>query len=254
MRYFLAACVVVSCLVSASPAKAQIVNALRGFDDQAMGWSGGVESTVAFAEGNTEYFEIELAGTIQHRSDRNRWRVLGRIMRRTAGPVEIAEDRLGHLRHNYRLLPWLATIAFLQGQHNPFRRIESRILIGGGFRFDVIRAVSWNAAFGATYMYEKEELTGITLGQSEYTKNRLSFFMSVFSAETELVQLDLTAFYQPVIADFSDARASALASMRIDITGGLYFLTRAGLQYDSRPPLGVEPTDVALRSGLGFAF
>jgi hypothetical protein len=252
MRYLLVVCVASFSFAVAPPVQAQIVNSLRGFDDQAMGWSGRLESTVALADGNTEYFEFELGGTIQHKSERNRWRLLGLLMRRTAGPVEIAESRLGHLRHNYRLLPWLATVVFLQGQHNPFRRIESRVLLGGGLRFDVIRAESWNAAFGATYMYEDEELTDDSLGYTH--KNRFSFFTSVFSASTEIVQLDLTGFYQPVITDFSDARASALASMRIDITGGLYFLTRAALQYDSRPPAGVKETDVTLRSGLGFAF
>lgn len=240
-------------LAIAPPVSAQIVNTLRGFDDDEMGWSGGVESTIALAEGNTEYFEIEFAATIQHMTERNRIRALGRFVRRTAGPVEIAEDRLGYLRHNYRLLSWLATVVFVQGQHNPFRRIESRVLIGGGFRFDAIRGISWNAALGATYMHEDEVLTDIA-GSPSVQRDRLSLFMSVFSAETEVVQLDLSGFYQPVLQNFSDARASGLASMRIDITGGLYFLTRAALQYDSRPPVGVKETDLTLRSGLGFGF
>lgn len=241
-------------MLFAPDGQAQIINTLRGFDDQAMAWSGEVESTIALAEGNTEYFEIELAGTVQYKTERNRIRALGRYMRRTAGPVEIAEDRLGHLRHNYRLRSWLATLLFVQGQHNPFRRIESRVLVGGGLRFDVIRGMSWNGALGAAYMYEEEELTGISTGKTENVKHRFSFFLSLFSAEPELVHLDMTAFYQPVIEDLSDARASVLASMRIDITGGLYFLTRAGLQHDSRPPAGVDETDVGLRSGLGFQF
>jgi hypothetical protein len=254
MRYTIGFLVAVLPLLVATPAPAQIINTLRGFDDQEMGWSGRAESTVAFAEGNNEYFEFELSGVVQHMSERHRWRLLGRLMRRTAGPVEVAQTRLGHLRHNYRLLPWLATVAFAQGQYDPFRRIESRVLLGAGLRFDVIRSLTWSAAFGATYMYEDEELTGVDTESTDTQKHRLSLFLSVFSASTQNIQLDLSGFYQPVITDWSDARALGLAALRIDIVGELYFLTRSGLQFNSRPPPGVERTDVTLRSGLGIGF
>ena len=49
-----------------SSAGAQIVNALRGFQEQELSWSGGVEGTIAAAEGNTDYFEYELSAAAQH--------------------------------------------------------------------------------------------------------------------------------------------------------------------------------------------
>ena len=143
--------------------EAQIVNTLRGFDDKERGWSGGVEATISVAAGNTEYFETQIAAAVQHQSDTHRWRLLARNMRLTASGKTQAENRLGHLRHNYRFSRRLASVAFLQGQHNPFQRIETRVLVGGGARFDLVRREKVNMALGATFMREDEELTGSIL-------------------------------------------------------------------------------------------
>jgi hypothetical protein len=59
-------------------AGAQIVNTLRGFEEQKLAWSGALEGSVAAADGNTDYFQYELGASVQHISERNRWRLLGR--------------------------------------------------------------------------------------------------------------------------------------------------------------------------------
>lgn len=239
-------------MVSTAPAGAQIINTLRGFDDDEAGWSGGVVATVAVASGNTEYTEFDGQATIQYRFTRQRIGWLGRYMKRTASGSDVAESRLGHLRHNYRILPWLASILFLQGQYDPFRHLETRLLAGGGARFDVLRREKWAGAVGATYMFEREELTDDDTGFVD--DHRFSFFVSAYSDKEETVQLDVSAFYQPLIEDFSDARAFVAASIRVDVTGGLYFLTAYNLTHDANPPAGVKQTDQSVRSGLGFEF
>ena len=239
-------------LLSAAPASARIVNTLRGFDDKERGWSGAVEGAVSSGMGNSEYLQIEIAAAMQYQNESHRWRLLGRNMRLTTSGKEQAENRMAHLRHNYRILPWLASVAFVQGQYSPFQRIETRVLIGAGGRFDVVREEKWSVAFGATCMREDEELTG---GNDRFTTDyRFSFFTSVFRDVSKGVDIDVTGFYQPLPGDFSDARALAAVNLRSEITETLYLLFNYGLEYDSRPAAGVEESDQTLRSGFGYSF
>ncbi len=236
----------------AGPVSAQIVNTMRGFDDAEKGWSGDLRGTISIADGNTNYFEFELFTAVQHQGERNRWRLLGRVSRRTASGQEVAENRLLHLRHNYRFLPRVASIVFLQGQYNPFKRIETRVLAGIGLRFDLTQRDKWNAAVGGTIMYEEEELTDQTgLFTSDF---RYSLFLTVFRDVSEGISIDISGFCQPLVDDITDARALAAASVRADIIGELYLLFAYDLEYDADPPADVEKLDQNLRSGLGYDF
>lgn len=244
----------------ANPSKAQIVNTLRGFDDEDPGWSGELTASIASAEGNTRYFEFTLDGRIQFQTERHRVRVLGLNTRRTALDVEIAEARVGHVRHNFRIWHRVASIAFIQGQYNPFIRIQSRFLVGGGARVEVFRGNIWRSAVGAAYMYEKEELT-VSLEQGADTqpnqaagRHRLSFFLTFYRVKKEGFEIDLWGFYQPLVEDFEDARATGAASARTNIIGELYFFFNYMVNYDSMPPPGVEDLDYTIRSGLGWKF
>ena len=234
-----------------SAAPAQIINTLRSFEHQTLGWSGGIESTVAVADGNTDYFEFEADGSVQHLSDRQRWAILGVYMQRSASDVRIAENRLTHVRHNWRFLPWLASIAFVQGQHDPFRRLETRLLAGAGARFDVLKGKKEEGALGVSVMWEGEELTdqdGID------TDVRFSLFLNLYQPGSGRLETDVAVFYQPRVDEPADSRAFAAARLKADVVGGLYFVVRYSLQYESRPPEGVAKRDQTFRSGLGWEF
>jgi len=251
---------IASAAILVGSAEAQIVNTLRGFDEEDRGWSGGIAGGVAYAEGNTEYFEFEIDGRVQFQTDRNRFRAIGINMRRTALGVEIAEARVGHLRHNFKLWSRLSTVAFVQGQYNPFLRIESRVLIGGGGRFEIFRGNLWRSAIGATVMHETEELTSQVgddfLPQSEMptTRYRFNYFLTLYRVEKEGFDIDIWGFYQPLVDDLNDARTSAAASIRVDIVGGLFLFSSYVVKHDDSPPAGVKKLDYLLSSGLGWSF
>ena len=71
---------------------------------------------------------------------------------------------------------------------------------------------------------------------------------------TKGVDIDLWAFYQPVVGDYRDARASGAASMRVNIVGELYMLASYVVKHNSHPPVGVKKFDYHARSGLGWSF
>jgi hypothetical protein len=247
-------------LMFSTAADAQIINTLRGFEDSEPGWSGNIAGSIALAEGNTDYFEFELDGKLQYQTTRHRFRAIGLHMHRTASGVEIAEARLGHLRHNYRLWQSISTVAFVQGQYNPFLRLESRTLFGAGLRFDFFEREIWKAAGGIAIMHETERLTDdLAVAptdevQESTSRYRYSLFLTLYGTTIKGTKIDLWGFYQPIVDDLKDARSSAAASLRVDIVGELYLLVSYVVRYDSSPPEGVEDLDYLLRSGLSWEF
>jgi len=244
--------VVCGVMAFARPADGQIINTLRGFEKDD-GWAGRVEALLAAADGSTDYFEFDLGAAVQYRTGRNRFRLLAMRIRRESQGVKIADNTLGHLRHNYDLTGWLATVLFVQGQQNPFRRIEQRVLAGAGLRVDVVEREQFDMLAGVAYMHEREEISGAPeLGVVD--RDRLSIFASVLGKPRETVKMDLSVFYQPVIDDPENERSFVAATARVDIIGGLYFTFAYTLLHDQEPPPGVPKTDQHVRSGLGFEF
>ena len=239
-------------LAASNRADAQIINTLRGWDDSEPGWPGEIAGSIALARGNTEYFEFDLAGAAQYSTDRHRVRGLASFSRRTASGIEIAEATIIHLRHNYQLTRVVHSLVFTQYQHDPFQRLESRFLLGLGARFDVVRAETWDASIGAAYMRERENLTDDNTGA--IGRDRGDFFASVLGRLSDHVLIDLYAFYQPVLEDFSDARISVGSNLDVILVGELTLVTGFRFAHNSRPPEGVEEDDLWLRTGLRFKF
>lgn len=240
-------------LGGAAPAQAQIVNTLRSWTNVEDGWDGDVEARFALAQGNTEYVEFVGGASLQLVASSHRLRGLFSSNLRSANGERIAESLLGHVRHNYRLTRVVSTLVFVQHQTNPFRRLQRRTLAGAGTRLDLVRAEHWEGTLGLSYMVEAEQLTDDE-GRGTETEGRGSFFLSAIGNITDELRIDLSTFYQPLFSNFGDARAYSAASARIDIVGELDLVVRFDLTHDSRPPEGVEPTDLRFSTGLVFDF
>lgn len=237
----------------AVPVEGQIVNTLRRWSDAEPGWDGDVEARLALASGNTEYLEFSGGASLQLVTERHRIRGMVNGSVRTANDEKIAESFLSHVRHNYRLTAAFSTLVFLQHQTNPFRRLQRRTLIGAGTRIDLIRAEEWEGSLGLSYMVEAEEITDDPEGLVD-REGRGSFFVSVIGSLTENLRVDVSSFYQPRFSDFGDVRAYLASSLRVDVVGELDLIVRFDLTNDSRPPEGVEPTDIRFSTGLVFDF
>ncbi len=237
----------------APPANAQIVNTLRRWSDAEPGWDGDVEARFAIASGNTDYLEFAGGASLQLVSERHRVRGFTNAAVRRASGEKVAESLLVHLRHNYRLTPALSTLIFLQHSSDPFRRIESRTLAGAGTRIDIVREEVWEGSIGVSAMFEGETFTDDPTGDRE-NEFRGSYFVSAVGNVTETLRLDLSAFYQPRFADWEDDRLFIASSIRVDVVGELDLVVRFDFQRESRPPAGVEPTDLRLSTGLVFDF
>lgn len=235
----------------ATPADAAILNSLRGFDHEEKGWSGSVEGSYAASGGNTDESTFASAGRVQWRGGRNTYRLMGSAERTTSRGEETAKSVMGHLRHNYDLTDRWATVAFLQAQHNPFQRLDSRYLAGLGLRFDLIEEgpVLWSV--GAVHMYESERIKD----EDDRTEvHRLSAYSSAEAELREGVKLDALLFYQPRWSDFEDWRMLGQVELEVELTGVLALFTGYKIEHDATPPAGVEKTDWTTTTGLRASF
>lgn len=237
------------CVLSgpSSPAAAQIVNTLEGFDAKEPGWSGAIGGSLRSTGGNSEVFDASADARLQRQSDRQRWRALFGYGFSSADGVDEAEELFAHLRHNLRLVGDAHSLAFVQVQHNPFQRLRSRVLAGAGARFDLVRGERAALSWGLAHMIERESLRGI---EGERTVQRLSSFVDFRVPLRDNAGLSLTAFVQPMWADFGDVRATVSAQVEAKIAGPVSLVGTAQIGHDSEPPAEVEETDWTVRTGI----
>ena len=242
---------VVLLVIPAAGARAAIVNSLRGFDGDEPGWSGSVAGSYGASGGNTSESTFTGSGRLQRKGASNIWRLIGSGKRTTSRGEETARSALAHLRHNYLLSDRWATLAFLQLQKNPFQRLDSRILMGLGGRWQALKGESTLIYLGAAHMFEQERIQG---EQGHDKAQRISGFISLEVELRDGVFVDCLVFYQPRWSDFADWRIFGEASLEVELTGSLSLFTGYNLEHDTRPPAGVEQTDWDTKTGFLVKF
>ncbi|MEZ4647356.1 MAG: DUF481 domain-containing protein [Candidatus Eisenbacteria bacterium] len=258
-----------ACLFAmAAPAQSQIVNTIRSFDADDLGWTGSLEARFSQTGGNTEVLSFGGGGTVQWMNETQRARLIAKATRSENDGKKLADASMAHFRHNYRFTPWLSSLVFTQAQRNPFQRLRSRVLVGVGARFDLVAREEWSLFGGVAHMYEREEIeadhTGDGSGDasgdgSEDTTrtdvdHRASVFLSWSGDLKEGVSVDLSGFYQPLWSDFGDARATGSGELLVGIVGALSLGLEGSVAHDSEPPAGVKETDWSYLTKLVVEF
>jgi putative salt-induced outer membrane protein YdiY len=249
-RRALACVLVVVCLAPAAQGST-ILNTLGGYNDREPGWSGGVDVLFSAEGGNSESIELESGFRAQWRGARDRVRMQSSVSYEETAGVETEREVVAHVRHNRDLSDDWATVTFGQIQHNPFQRLQRRWLIGAGLRYDLYDDERGSVRIGVTPMLEIEKLQD---GGDAESRGRLSTFVHVGRQLREDVRLDLTGFWQPTFRSLADARATGNATLAIDVIGSVDLKVGVEVEYDAKPPEGVENTDWETMLGLGLTF
>ncbi|MGD8394229.1 MAG: DUF481 domain-containing protein [Candidatus Eiseniibacteriota bacterium] len=230
---------------------AQIVNTLSGFDGDGTRWSGQIGATFSVSGGNTEVRKLGGHVRVQWLEGRHRVRLLGEATRESAAGERTAERSMAHLRHNLRLAPWLSTLTFSQIQRNPFQDLRTRLLVGAGFRFDLLDREAVTLAMGAAHMVELEETES---GDGFATVQRLSLFVAHHLELPSGASLDAQSFVQPLWSRPADLRATGALALGARFVGPLHLVQVAKIEYDAEPPEGVETTDWELETAFALRF
>ena len=239
-------------LVVCNPVSAQILNTLRGWSDVDKGCSIVLDGMFSLTRGNYHHMDLSVSGLVQFLTGGNRIRFMVSESFYSIDDNKVSEEFTVHLRHNYRLTDVFATLLFAQYQYKPYQCLQSRSLLGGGIRADILRSDAWNIAIGISAMAEGVAYTkGVT--EEDKTNARGSFFLSLVWKPVHRFTLDISGFYQPLLPDFNDPLLMSSVSAQADITDELSLVTSLNMDYDHSPVEGVEHTDMELKSGLRFS-
>ncbi len=243
---------VIAWITVAAPVHAQIVNTLEGFDPAATGFDATFDAALEASGGNTETLDVETDATLQWATDVQRLRImLGYDLERADGS-DNADDSFVHLRHNRAFGRVVKSLFFVQWQRNPFQRLRSRLLLGAGARFDLVREDHVHLRFGTAHMVEIERIVGED--DVEDTDQRLSSFLDFAWRLPAGSTLTATTFVQPRWDRLDDMRAIAIAGLEAPLGGGFSLTTTVDATYDSEPPDDVEEFDWELTTGLRFRY
>ncbi|MCA9596528.1 MAG: DUF481 domain-containing protein [Myxococcales bacterium] len=243
-------------LAFARPAAAQVnVEPMRAkLEDDGLG--GSVDARFAGRLGNSEGLTAGGDALIGGRSEPHfGFLALNGDYSRLNGSVQLARY-FAHARYNFTLATRWWWEVFAQVEHDRFRRLTFRKLLGTGPRFALMQGEPLAAYLGTAYMLESETLD-VQAGSGDDSAplaHRSSSYLSLLAQPDDRVTLVSTTYFQPRFDEPSDYRVLSVTAAKFAIskllTAGLTFT----LRYDSEPPTGVQRTDAELNNTLGLVF
>ena len=237
-------------VLSAATASAQVntEGMRRALDGDAL--TASLDASAAFATGNAEYVLLGLGGRLDARRGPHRGFVVGRFDLSRAAGATFVDRSFAHVRYNRTLAPRVVAEAFGQLERNRQQRLDARALVGAGARVELVDRDSAGLAVGLTPMLEVETVDAEAAQPDAVV--RLSSYVAGRLALTPTTALTAVVYAQPRADAPGDARVLAQLALDVGITAAVRLRLRADLRHDSRPPPGVEATDVRVENGLVF--
>ncbi len=223
----------------------------------------------ATAEPLQGHLELGLSGDSGN-SDRNEWRLGGRLQwspSSTArllfiGRLNYGESRgvrssnraFAHLRLTRQSSPGRAIEFFGQMESDEFSRLNLRALLGAGLRL-TRPGDDDRQAFGIGLYHAWERLSDDGLAdQTSEQFWRANTYWHLQKALSPRLTVSSTLYLQPRIGPVTDLRILEQLACEIPLLTTLKFRLSLDLTHDSRPPAGVEQTDLHYRSTFRYDF
>lgn len=241
------------------------------------GWSGALGVSFGLSKGNVDRLDVSDTGSLQYQTVhppgagwgrrppppgavpffRHRFIVTAsNNFARVAGN-NIVNSGFAHARYTFMALPRFGPEAFAQVQFNEFRLLRARVLGGGGPRLVLVHREVFRMWGASGYMSEYE-LNATVPGDphpSEIINHRwTSYLVARAMLAGGRVMLQNTIYVQPRFDAFRDVRVLEGAQLQGQVTSIFSMGIDFELQYDSRPPQTVKPTDLTISSFLKVGF
>ena len=244
MRFALA--LLAALVAGPAPAQVNTERMRRALDDDGVRVS--LDATAGYATGNTEYLRTALGGRADWLGGPHAAFVVGQAAFSRADASVFLDRQFAHVRYSRDVGGGLAAEAFAQAERNRQQLLEARTLVGAGLRAELVGTDAADLALGLTPMLESERLSA-EAGEDPSTVVRLSSYLSG-RATAGAATLTAVAYVQPRADAFGDARVLGQAGVEVGVTRAVRLRVQANVRHDSRPPPGVEPTDVSVEQGV----
>lgn len=255
------------------------INAEKLLDDpHGGGWSGSLQSSFALSRGNIDRLDFSAGGGIQYwtlhpagagyRGGRapvgalpffkDRWVLVANGAFVRFSLREVVNYGFAHMRYTRMWLPRLGSDVFAQAQYNELMLLRNRSLAGLGMRVDPVNRRVLQIWAGSGYMAERERndtIPGDPHPARVVNHRWTSYGVVQLRLANAAIVARNTLYAQPRIDDFGDFRILESVQLEARATPVLAFGVEFEAQYDSRPPLTVQRTDLHvgsyLRVGVG---
>lgn len=229
----------------------------------AAGFSGGVSLDLDLDQGNVEQTKISgsAAGELVTATDEMRLTLRGK--HQLASGDLVAQEVFGHLRLTRRVQgPW-HVVTFIQASSNPFKSQSLRALTGTGMEWRIYPSDRTRVSLALTAMAEIDDYASGVVDDDEGLRARASAYAVVATRLSTNASTGFVVFAQPRLDQPANQRGSVDAFFSVEVVpkpkdgetkvkGSLTWALE--LDWDTRPPAGVEPLDVGVKAGIGVSW
>ncbi len=170
------------------------------------GWMGSFGASFNITKNKVQILGANADAHLQYKTsnDRGLWLLLGNINFLKAEKSRLISDGLVHIRYNRKINEWLRYEIFGQFQNNDIMQIDSRILLGMGPRFKLIKTKQFRLYAASLLMYEMEkEMTNPAIKHRDVRNSSYLSFTFIPQNHLEIIS---TTYYQPLLRYFNDYR------------------------------------------------
>ncbi len=232
---------------------AQIVNVESArMQSDTVGWLGGADGAVTLSQNKVKVFGMEAEAHFQYKTsnDKGIWLILGNYGFLSGGGVKYTSNRFFHLRYNYKLSEHVRWEVFGQIQDNLITQIASRVLVGTGPRFKIVKNKILRLYAASLVMYENEREK--TIPVVKHSDIRSSSYVSFTYTPRDNIEVISTTFFQPLIKKFSDYRILNQFTFKVKVVNHFGLSLKWNYLHD-RFPAGTAPrTTYAFSTGVNY--
>lgn len=233
--------------------QAQIVNIEnKRLDGKEEGFDGSVDLNLNFTMNTKQLLQIGDKLRLGYTKNRHHGLIVTDHAFVKSNDDDFINRGYEHIRYNYTLKDSGKIVyeAFQQGQFNKIQKINLRLLLGTGFRFNIIDREKYQLSFGTGIMGEYEEL--IDFGNSRDILS--TSYLSFDGQFSESVGFNTISYLQPKLIDRGNYRFANETYVRFKINKYLSFKVVYSVVHDSRDIEGVRKTNYILKNTLSFKF
>ncbi|MCW8935450.1 MAG: DUF481 domain-containing protein [Gammaproteobacteria bacterium] len=206
--------------------------------------------------GNTQKQKVGLGGRVQwYEKEATRFIVVNYEYGESAD-VKDTNKTFVHLRNIQYQSKSFAWESFVQLTTDEFSRLDSRMLLGGGVRLNLLNSDDKSVALGLGVFREREKLNFVPLTTDEGVvyNNRMNSYLVYKRALSNHSRFSSTLYYQPALNKISDYRLFEQLSLQLDITENLSFNLSVDITHDSEPAQLTKGTDTTYNTGFEYSF
>ncbi|MBU2949266.1 DUF481 domain-containing protein [Tamlana agarivorans] len=227
-----------------------------------IGFSGGIDINISLVKNTKTNFSFNNYAYVEYRKHKHLLTLTSHIhIKRVDHEDDINNNSL-LLKYDYQARKHLFLESFVQNYTNQVTKIDNRIMVGSGARFQFVESKKFMYSFGSylMYVYEHEDDNNDdddhdgdlpTINHHDF---RLGLYLSAVYDFKENISFKLATFYQPEITYIKDYRFDLMGRASIKILKNLDFNISYILNLDSNPAKDIPTTQYQLLNGLSYTF